>query len=143
MTFISDLKFGEKYQVITKQKLGNSENIEIKQGKFKPYDIIDNSSKIKYEIKSDKITYKSGNICIEYKCNNVDSGITSTESNYYYYYAVNIYSNRDYERFYIIPTDVIKKEILKCTYFKSLYGGDGNRSQFYLFKEKIFQNYLQ
>jgi hypothetical protein len=138
MSFIKDLKRGLKYE---NEFLKYIDYDYYKQstGKFKDYDlsIYKNDINITYEIKADFISYKTNNICIEYECNNKLSGISSTKSNYYGYFIIN---NNIYD-LYIIDTNIIKSMIKDRKYKKSMNGGDGKRSKFYLFDINLFKEY--
>ena len=144
MTFINDLNFGKSYEEITINKFLQKENnnYKLSSGKFKPYDIINESTGEKYECKSDRWTYRTGNVCIEFQYKNADSGISSTESDFYFYYVVNEKSDKKYERVYKIPTDFIRQLITEKKYHKIQNGGDNWKSKFYLFKELIFSSYI-
>jgi hypothetical protein len=139
MTFIDDLKFGNIYEqdCLTRLKCA-----KIMQGKFKPYDVIDEKG-IKYEVKADRWTYRSHNLCIEFECNDKPSGITSTEADYYMYYIVNT-DNKDkpYEYVLKIPSDDIRALIEDEKYHKVQKGGNGWRSKFYLFRDTLFEKYI-
>jgi hypothetical protein len=89
MTFVKDLKFGKLYEQITLNMFLQNENdkFTLSSGKFTAYDIINETTGDKYEVKSCRWAYKTGNICIEYQFNNHDSGINSTDSDYYFYYV--------------------------------------------------------
>jgi hypothetical protein len=137
MTFVNDLKFGKVYENDAKDRLVNAKIIE---GKFKPYDMIDEDG-LKYEVKSDRWTFKTGNLCIEFECNNKPSGITSSEADFYFYYVVNTASTKPYECVYKIPTVNIREMINKASYHKIQKGGDLWRSKFYLFKVELFEGY--
>lgn len=143
MTFVKDLKFGKLYEQITLNMFLQNENdkFTLSSGKFTAYDIINETTGDKYEVKSCRWAYKTGNICIEYQFNNHDSGINSTDSDYYFYYVVNPTSTNVYERVYKIPTDDLRKMIQEQKFHKKQNGGDGWKSKFYLFKEKIFSSY--
>lgn len=138
MTFASDLKFGKVYETDCALRVGNG--VRIIQGKFKPYDMIDDDG-VKYEVKSDRRTVDTGNICIEYMCNGKESGITTTTADWYFYYVVDVKSGKPYERLYKIPTDEIRRMIEKTMFVKIFKGGDGWRSTFYLFREDTFQSF--
>ncbi len=51
----------------------------------------------KYEIKADRLSYKTGNVCIEIANCGRPSGITSTKSDYWGYFVI-----KDYD-LYLIP----------------------------------------
>lgn len=139
MNFKNDLLFGEKYQ----QELINilkPQNYEIKKGKFKEYDIkIDDVLTIYYEVKADRKAYQTNNLCIEYKCNNVSSGINATTADYYAYFIINPDSKYT---LYIIPVKDIKKLIKQQKYTKDTKGGDKFKSCFYIFNKEIFKEYI-
>ena len=140
MGFLEDLKFGKTYEKELLNYLDfDNYNMCVENENFKSWDIeiIKNDIKIYYEVKSDRIGYKTGNIAIEYECNNKPSGITTTQSDYYAYFIINLI---DYD-LYIIPVDIIKSHINTCKYKKSLNGGDGYKSKFYLFDIKTFKEY--
>lgn len=137
MTFKSDLEFGEEYQVKYVNYKG-LKNYIIKKGKFKPYDIRDLETNIKYEVKTDRYTHKTGNMCIEFMCNNQPSGITSTEAEWYAYW---IYRPDGKDELYEIPVADIKEMIKQKKYFREQNGGDGFRSKFYLIKKEHFEKY--
>ena len=54
-----------------------------KEGDFKYYDISVPEVGIKVEVKRDTASNNSSNYFIEYKCNSLNSGISSSTSNYY------------------------------------------------------------
>ena len=142
MTFKTDLQLGNEYEKQFKNEL--NENAVISQGKFKPYDLITETTK--YEIKADRWTMKTGNIAIEYECFGKPSGITTTESDFYIYNVLNKDIIKDgipiVLRKYKIPTIIIKEYIKDKKFHKHICGGDGNLSKMYLFKEKFFKDFL-
>jgi hypothetical protein len=138
MTFIKDLKRGLKYE-LEFLKYIDYDTYEQSKGVFKDYDIsiYKNGVNTTYEIKADFLSYKTGNICIEFECNNKASGIISTKSNYYGYFII----HDDIYDLYIIDTNIIKFMINDKKYKKILNGGDGKRAKFYLFDLNLFKNY--
>lgn len=138
MTFKRDLKFGEKYQheliSILKPK-----KFKIMEGNFKEYDlIIYDTIDTYFEVKADRLSYKTNNLCIEYECNNKPSGITTTTADFYAYFIVS--PTDDYE-LYIISVSDIKEMIKQKKYLKNINGGDKNRSSFYIFSKSLFKKY--
>ena len=132
MTFKNDLYLGQKFEKECEMYLdGQFEYAPNK--KFKPYDF--KIGDTKYEVKSDRLAYKTGNICIEYECNNKPSGIITTESDYYIYFII----NKDKNDCYKIPTSIIREKIKNQ---KSIRGGDGFRSMMTLLKISDFREYL-
>jgi hypothetical protein len=141
MTFKTDLEFGNKYEQEFIKYLGY-DDFKIMEGYFKEYDVeinIDNKI-IYFEVKADRLTKKTNNICIEFQCNNIPSGITTTKANHYAYYEV---IDETKHNLYIIPTNTIKKNIMNKTYNKIIYGGDNGKSRFYLFNKDIYSKYLR
>jgi len=136
--FLNDLSFGKKYENILESYLTPFyTSINKIEGKFKDYDMICDD-KIKYEVKSDRLSIKTGNLAIEYMCNNKESGITSTKADYYAYFIIK--SSDEYD-LYIIPTEYIKIKIKNKEFKRTVKGGDGWRSQMYLFDLSIFKDY--
>jgi hypothetical protein len=140
--FTNDLKFGNKYEEELLKHL-RYDSYEIMKGYFKPYDIIikDNYKEYKIEVKSDRLTHKTGNICIESECNGKQSGISTTEADAWAYFEVVNDDKMEYN-LYIIPTNIIKKAIKNIKYSRCLKGGDNYKSKFYLFNKNIFDKYL-
>lgn len=134
--FEKDLKTGHLYEQRSLLYLEYDE-YKIMEGYFKEYDIeiIKNNEIIKIEVKSDKQAALTGNLAIEYECNNKKSGIASSTADFYIYFIV--FDN--YEEVFKIPLDELKKIVKKC---KKTTGGDGNRSKMYLLPKKIVENYL-
>lgn len=135
-SFYKDLEFGNKYEV-EYTKIKGFDNAVISKGKNSFYDIITEDG-IKYEIKSDRMAHKTGNLCIEFECSNKPSGISITQSDYYGYFIVN---DNSYI-LYTIPTEKIKEEIQKKSYKRTMKGGNGFKSNFYLFDKDVFRGYL-
>ena len=109
MSFNLDLEFGNIYEKKLVDIIPNDSYI-IKEGYFPYYDVEINKDNVitKYEVKADRYTYKTGNIAIEFKCNNLPSGISKTQADYYAYYVVKPYNLFE---LYIIPTQIIKDKI--------------------------------
>ena len=107
------------------------------KGYFKEYDLIitKDNNETRIEVKSDRHASKTGNLAIEYECNNKPSGITSTEADYYIYFIV----HPDRDETYKIPIDDLKNLVKDC---RKVSGGDGNRSKMYLLHRTKIQNYL-
>jgi len=140
--FYKDLKFGHKYESELATYLKPYyKNINVIKEKCKYYDIIcytENDKEETYEVKSDRISFKTGNIAIEYKCSNKDSGIMVTKANFYAYYIIKNETEFD---LYIIPTEEIKNKINSKDYKRTLKGGDGWKSEMYLFDLTVFKDY--
>ena len=80
--FKKDLTFGQKMELRFMKYMKNfmgKKNFTWMKGKFKPYDCITDG--LKYEIKADD--FPSNNIFFEFYCNNIPSGIKSTQAEYW------------------------------------------------------------
>ncbi len=137
MPFHEDLKLGQKYEKKALEHL-EYDTYKIMEGNFKPYDIRiwKNHELTKYEIKCDRLSIKTGNLAIEYECNNKPSGITSTEADNYLYFIIK--PNDEYD-LYNVPVGYLKNMCKDC---RSVKGGDGYRSKMYLLKKEKLLNYL-
>jgi len=133
MCFIEDLKFGNSYEKKALEYLKYS-NVEFSKGCFKPYDFIIDG-KTKYEVKSDRLGYKTGNLAIEYSCNDKPSGISTTEADYWMYFII---SNNKIDCYKIPVTDLYNL-IKDC---RKVKGGDGYKSKMVLLPISKCQKYL-
>jgi len=140
--FFKDLKFGHKYESELATYLNPFyKNINVIKEKCKFYDIIcytENDIEETYEVKSDRLSIKTGNLAIEYKSRDKDSGIMITKANFYAYFIIK--NETEYD-LYIIPTEIIKEKINSKEYKKSIKGGDNWTSQMYLFDLTVFKDY--
>jgi hypothetical protein len=137
MSFKADLQFGQKYEdIFINQILGSPEGLDRPSGKFSLYDFCIGEEK--YEIKADRQTHKTGNFCIETHCNGQASGISVTQAKYYGYFVV--YPDGEYD-IYNIPTRDIVGMLMDKKFSRSMKGGDGFRSLFYLFDKNLFEQY--
>jgi hypothetical protein len=142
INFYKDLKFGHRYE----NELANYlspfyKKINVIKEKCKFYDIIcytENDIEETYEVKSDRLSIKTGNLAIEYKCREKDSGICITKANFYAYYIIK--NETEYD-LYIIPTQEIKNKINSKDYKRTIKGGDNWTSQMYLFDLTVFKDY--
>ena len=139
MTFQKDLKFGLKYE-LEFLKYINYDTFEQSKGKFKDYDLLITKDGIEttYEIKTDRMAYRTNNLCVEYECNKNPSGISTTTSNFYGYFII----KNNCHDVYIIPTDFIRECIDNKLYKRDMAGGDFKRAKFYLFDISIFNEFL-
>ena len=140
MNFVEDLKFGKKYEIELLKYL-DYESYDFVDGLFKDYDlkININQKSTTYEVKADRITYKTNNIAIEYECSKKKSGILTTKADFYAYFIIKPNDNYD---LYIIPTKDIKAFIKEKKYKRIVNGGDNYNSKMYLFDINIFKNFI-
>ena len=137
MSFKKDLEFGHKYEnIFIEEILNNPVGLERPPGKFSGYDFAIGNER--YEIKADRQTYKTGNFCIEFGCSGRPSGISTTQATHYGYFIVRPDGTYD---IYKIPTGDILEMISQRLYSRDMRGGDGGRSQFFLFDKNIFDQY--
>lgn len=138
-TFDKDLIIGQKYEKLFINYI-DYDKCRISSGLKKEYDIKTylNGKKIKYEIKADRIAFKTNNIPIEHHCSGIKSGILTTRAHFY-----GIFIIKDDNEFdlYIIPIDFIKQLIKDNKYFRDIRGGNSYLSQFYLFNLGLFNDY--
>ena len=129
MKFQSDLKFGQIYEKEFIKIMGFQTYKHETNKAIKEYDIIvkHNTNETKYEIKADRLSYKTGNVCIEIANSGRPSGITSTKSDYWGYFVI----KPDGYDLYIIPTEELK-EMINPKKYKVLRGGDGKKSELIL-----------
>lgn len=112
---------------------------EIAQGNFKPWDIrIQNKEElITFEVKADRQSRRTGNVVIEFECNKKPSGITSSTADYWIYFIIGSH------QYYMIPREALLDMIKENKYQRIVKGGDGYRSNMYLFRMTDFMDYLE
>ena len=143
MNFKSDLKFGQIYEKEFIKIMGFKSYVHETNKSIKEYDIIvkHNGNETKYEIKADRLSYKTGNVCIEIANCGRPSGITSTTIDYWGYFII----KSDGYDLYLIPTEELKQMVYSKQY-KVIRGGDGKKSDLMLISirhlEKFKYNYL-
>lgn len=138
--FEKDLAQGKKYELESLNYL-DYDTYEMKEGYFKEYDLIITKDNVdtKIEVKSDRQASITGNMAIEYECNNKPSGLTSTTADYWLYFVV----HKDKDGCYKIPTNELKYLVKDC---RKVRGGDNYKSKMYLLKinncgkYKIYKN---
>jgi hypothetical protein len=134
MKFQSDLKFGQIYEKEFIKIMGFQTYKHETSKAIKEYDIIVKYNaqtsiefETKYEIKADRLSYKTGNVCIEIANCGRPSGITSTKSDYWGYFVI----KPDGYDLYLIPTEELKQMVNPKNY-KVIRGGDGKKSELIL-----------
>ena len=140
MSFAQDLAFGQKYEreLISVLKL---EGARLAEKKCKEYDVInplEDGTLEYYEVKSDRLAHKTGNIAIEFMYKGQPSGILTTKAHYWSYFI--IFPSGEFD-LYVIPTAKIIKKINNVRFSKIINGGDRNASQCYLFPKAVFEKY--
>jgi hypothetical protein len=141
MNFNKDLCFGKTYEKKLLRYLPNVFQHSFTEGLCKAYDLkvlTDKGVEVLYEVKADRHTARTGNICIEFACHGKDSGISTTES---HYWGIFVVQNGKEDNLYIVETGFIRQLIQDTKYQTIKMCGDHNRSRCYLFKEKLFEQY--
>ena len=141
MCFYSDLSFGNKYEEEF-LKHADFDRYDKAEGVFKPYDLrlFKGNDEIKIEVKADRMMKKTKNVAIEYRCNNKDSGIRTTEAKYWAIFEV---IDDETYNLYIIPTKVINEFIKERKYKKVVKGGYAGRVEMFIFDKCVFNDFLK
>lgn len=143
--FLRDKIQGDFYEKEALKYL-DYDDYEITEGYFKEYDIIISKKdiKTKIEVKSDRQSSKTKNLCIEYEYKNLPSGINTTTADYYFYFVLYCKDNNlkndviKYE-LYKIPVETLKNKVKKC---RKVIGGDGKYSKLYLLPIRECKEFL-
>lgn len=135
--FYNSLKEAKKYEVETLKYL-EFDTFEFNDTSSHDIKIIKDGVETLIEVKSEALAYRTGNICIEYSCRGRPSGISVTQSEYYYIYVVK--DDMDY-RIFKIPVEDIKNLIKDKKYIRDCNGGDDMASKMFLFKIDTIKNY--
>lgn len=101
------------------------------------YDILAEIQNRKYsfEIKEDFMSWKTGNVALEFECRGKPSGIEISQADFYIY---KIHGKKGI-RFYLFKTNSLKKMVDRKEFFRVVNGGDeGSNSMNYLFKYETF-----
>jgi len=133
--FHADLALGKKYEKKT-LKFFEYDNYEQAKGCESKYDLILYRrfyETIKIEVKCDRRACITGNLAIEYECNNKPSGLNVSESDFYVYHII------DTDIIYKIATDTLRWLVKGC---KIVSGGDGYRSKMYLLPMTRMTEYI-
>lgn len=140
MGFWNDLAFGKKYEDIAITMLQGEALQERPEGLFKEYDF--KTEKHMYEVKSDRLSYKTGNLFIEYECSGKPSGIMVTKADYWFYFVtmpVSIANYPDNYRAYKIPVPFLWKLIEEKP--RTVSAGENYKNKGYVIPESRFKEY--
>ena len=127
--FKKDLEIGHSYELLALEYLDyDSYEQADTTKKISEYDLIitKNNIETKIEVKADLKCQFTGNIAIEYSCNNKKSGITTSEAKYWVVFVV--YNNSE-NVCYKFPIKDLKRLCKNCL---RASGGDGYRSRLFL-----------
>jgi hypothetical protein len=134
MSWKADLALGQKYEKIALEKLGEGDVVLPPENvAHSPWDF--KHAGRAYEVKSDRWTARTGNLCIEYEHTGVPSGISLTEADDWIYYAIS--GSGDYA--YKIPVGLLREAVARPGVRKHFT--DGGNSRFFLIPERDFVAY--
>ena len=137
MSFQTDLAFGEEGELFVLEKLRLKYPKAYKvEGYCKEWDIFIPEKDIGVEVKSDRVTHKTGNVAIENKWGGVPSGIETTKAAWW------AYLTKD-NLHWITPKKI--KQCIEENDIQNLdcapMGGDWKRKNLYLIRESLFKDY--
>ena len=114
-------------------------DIDLKYGKVREKKIAEMFQNKKIEVKSERDMWKrTGNIAIEFESYGNPSGISSTESDYWFH---NLCIGNDTFCTLVFDTKSLKRIIDSLDYKKIVNGGDHNASRMYLLNiQKLFSS---
>jgi hypothetical protein len=143
MPFTEDLKFGEVYQSLLLNYIHEDyEEVEYapQNQAFKDWDVkvMKGNYICRYEVKADRLTNKTGNVCIEYECNSRPSGIATTQADIYAYFVIKNSNDQDC---YLIPVKFIKT-LIESGDYKKINCGDRYRTKAFLVPLNRFSSFL-
>ena len=112
-------------------------DIDLEYGTIKEDKISDMLTNKKIEVKSERgMWMKTGNICIEYESYGKPSGISTTESDFWFH---NLCIEDNIFCTFIFDVPKLKQLIEKLDFKKSVSGGDHNASRMWLVNiQKLF-----
>jgi len=114
-------------------------DIDLSYGKVREQMVADMLQNKKIEVKSERDMWmRTGNIAIEYECYGKPSGISATESDYWFH---NLCIGDETFATIVFDTNSLKRIIDNLDYKKSVSGGDNNASRMYLLNlQKLFSS---
>jgi hypothetical protein len=114
-------------------------DIDLEYGKVREQMVADMLQDKKIEVKSERdVWQKTGNIAIEYECYGKPSGISATESDYWFH---NLCIGDETFATIVFDTNSLKRIIANLDKKRSVSGGDNNASRMYLLNlQKLFSS---
>ena len=114
-------------------------DIDLEYGKVREKMVADMLQDKKIEVKSERdVWQKTGNIAIEYECYGKPSGISATESDYWFH---NLCIGDETFATIVFDTNSLKRIIANLDKKRSVSGGDNNASRMYLLNlQKLFSS---
>ena len=114
-------------------------DIDLEYGKVREQMVADMLQDKKIEVKSERdVQQKTGNIAIEYECYGKPSGISATESDYWFH---NLCIGDETFATIVFDTNSLKRIINNLDSKRSVSGGDNNAARMYLLNlQKLFSS---
>jgi hypothetical protein len=114
-------------------------DIDLEYGKVREQMVADMLQDKKIEVKSERdVWQKTGNIAIEYECYGKPSGISATESDYWFH---NLCIGDETFATIVFDTNSLKRIIANLDSKRSVSGGDNNAARMYLLNlQKLFSS---
>ena len=114
-------------------------DIDLEYGKVREQMVADMLQDKTIEVKSERdVWQKTGNIAIEYECYGKPSGISATESDYWFH---NLCIGDETFATIVFDTNSLKRIIANLDKKRSVSGGDNNASRMYLLNlQKLFSS---
>ena len=114
-------------------------DLDLKYGNVREKNVADMLQNKKIEVKSERgMWMKTGNIAIEYESYGKPSGISATESDYWFH---NLCIGEETFATLVFHTNSLRKIINNLDYKKTVSGGDNNASKMYLLNiQKLFSS---
>ena len=114
-------------------------DLDLQYGKVREKNVADMLQNKKIEVKSERgMWMKTGNIAIEYESYGKPSGISATESDYWFH---NLCIGEETFATLVFHTKSLRKIINNLDYKKTVSGGDNNASKMYLLNiQKLFSS---
>tara|TARA_Y100001973_G_C5202920_1_gene339169 strand:+ start:131 stop:682 length:552 start_codon:yes stop_codon:yes gene_type:complete len=138
--FKDDLNIGQKYEeIILKRAKKTYPLAYIQKGKFKYWDIYIPEVNIALEVKYDERNQTSGNILIEFECNDKPSGITTSKADFWI-----LFDKPDGDPIWFLTEGIrrcIYENNFKTKIIKGDKVGDPYDKKVYLIKREILYKY--
>lgn len=114
-------------------------DIDLEYGKVREKMVADMLQDKKIEVKSERdVWQRTGNIAIEYECYGKPSGISATESDYWFH---NLCIGDETFATIVFDTNSLKRIIANLDKKRSVSGGDNNAARMYLLNlQKLFSS---
>jgi hypothetical protein len=138
MSFRADLELGEEYQRRFLYLIEYDE-CKIAKGNFKEWDIWirHQGEEVLFEVKCDRKAQTTGNLAIEFECSGKPSGVNATHADFWIHFV------QGHPMYYMIPIADLKQAIADKKYIRTVKGGDGWRSNMYLFPMHVFDDFKE